>query len=277
MRTPAFLSIVLLLGGCAHRVVSRADLQRVAAPAFIARIEKQAGPHALVFSHDSAYAARLKKLDGAEADRRLVKRLSRGMNRFEVADRLRATTVAQLPRESPWSETVDPARVAEVYQSFLVEEEAVDRPDYSRAKEVGADSIVEFVIQDYGMRSRGGRAGPYIVGYGRMFTLDGRELWWRAFRVDALDAGLPPVDPFEVAKDPSRWRPALQKLLDAVAVQFAKDLSPSGLSQRDERSAEDRDHPAGVPDQGVGKRPVEQDEPLPPGLEDESPSPATNQ
>jgi hypothetical protein len=279
MRISAFFPAVLVLGACAHHQVSRSDLQRVAAPAFISRIEKNAGPHAWVFRGDGSYSKKLGKLAPDEADRRLTTRLRQAMSQFEVADRLRATTVSQLPRESPWSETVDPARVAEVYQSFLVEEESVDRPDYSRAREAGADSIVEFVIEEYGIRSRGGRAGPYVSGYGRMFTLDGRQIWSRAFRADGLDSGIAAADPFEVARDPTRWRNVMGPLLDAVAAQFAKDLSAGGLSPREERKLQREDvrEADGPPELGSERlpqsseeRPPEQAEATPAGQEDES-------
>jgi hypothetical protein len=286
MRITAFLPItVLLVGACAHHQVSRSDLQRVAAPAFLSRIEKGAGPNAWVFRGDGSYSKRLGKLAVDEADQRLIKKLASGMTAFEVADRLRATTVSQLPRESPWSETVDPARVAEVYQSFLVEEEGVTRPDYARAREAGADAIVEFVVEEYGMRSRDGKAGAYIAGYGRMFTLDGSQLWSRAFKADALESGLPPVDPFEVARDPTRWRNALGPLIDAVAAQFAKDLSGGGLSPREERRLQREDvqqQVDGPPELGADRLPATSDEhPAEqaegtPAVGDESGSPATN-
>jgi hypothetical protein len=286
MRITAFLPIVVLLvGACAHHKVSRSDLQHVAAPAFIARIEKGAGPHVSVFRGDGSYSARLGKLASDEADRRLTKRLASGMTTFEIADRLRAHTVSQLPRESPWSETVDPARVAEVYQSFLVEEEGVTRPDYMRAREAGADAIVEFVIEKFGIRSRGGKAGAFIAGYGRMFTLEGRHLWSRSFRADALDSGLPPVDPFDLARDPTRWRNAIGPLIDAVGVQFAKDLSPGGmLSPREQRALEREDSPSdGPPELGADRlpsapeeRPAEQAGGTPAGLDDDSFSPPSN-
>jgi hypothetical protein len=284
MRITAFLPmVVLLVGGCAHHQVSRSDLERVSSPAFLSRIEKGAGPHVWVFRGDGSYSKRLGKLAAEEADKRLLSRLKQGMTPFEIADRLRATTVSKLPRESPWSDTVDPARVAEVYQSFLVEEEGVDRPDYSRAREAGADAIVEFVIEEYGMRSRDGKAGAYIAGYGRMFTLEGHQLWTRGFRADGLDSGLPPADPFEVARDPTRWRNTIGPLIDAVAARFAMDLSPNGsLSPREERALQREDSKGadGPPELGADRlpspteeRPAEQAEGTPAGVDDGSLSP----
>jgi hypothetical protein len=233
MRLPALLTFVLLSGACAHHQPSRSDLDRIGAPAFIARSLQGAGPRSLVFSQDSSYVPRLQKLDVAEADRRFQRRLIKGMGRFEVAERLRAITLSLLPREAPWTDTVDPARVAEIYQTYLLEEEGGKPPDYSRVREIGADSVVEIVIEEYGMRSAGGRAGGYLSGYGRMFTLDGQELWRRSFRVDPLASGQPALDPLAVAKDPTLWRNTMQSMLDAVASQFAKDLTPPGAPSED--------------------------------------------
>ena len=212
--------------GCAHSPLTGAELAEVQRPAFISRIEEGAGPRSEVFRGDGSHAPRLKRLDPREADRRLELKLQNAMSRFEIAERLRATTAAALPAEPPWTRAVDPARVAQVLQSFLVQEVPANPPDYQAVGELGADAIVEFVIESYGLRSEDGHAGAYLLGYGRMFTLDGRELWRRNVRVDQLASGLPGMDPFEVAKRPELWREAMTSMLDAVARQFAADLSP---------------------------------------------------
>ncbi len=196
-------------------------------PAFISRIEENGGPKSWVFRDDSTYNKKLGRLDRKEADRRLAVKLAKGMSRFEVAERLRATVVSLLPQERPWTVAVDPVDVARELQSFLVEEVPANAPDYVLLKNLGADAVVEFVVEDYGMRSDDGRAGAYIEGYGRMFLIDGGVLWYRRFRSDGVEAKLPAVDPFRVAKDPVRFRNELGTLIDAVATQFAKDLSPS--------------------------------------------------
>jgi hypothetical protein len=226
IRSLAIFALVPLFTSCAHKPLRGPDLDRVERPAFISRIEEGAGPRSEVFRKDSSYKARLKRLDSREADRRLTVKLTSAVTRFEVAERLRATTAARLQGAPPWSRTVDPARVARVLQSFLVDEVPANAPDYQRVSELGADSVVEFVIESYGMRSKGGKSGVFVLGYGRMFTLDGRELWRRSFRADGLDSGMPPLDPFRVAKEPEHFRAAITTLLDAVALQFAADLSP---------------------------------------------------
>jgi hypothetical protein len=247
--------------------VSRSDLDRVGAPAFIARSLQGAGPRSLVFTQDSSYAPRLQKLDVAEADRRFQRRLIKGMGRFEVAERLRAVTLSLLPKEAPWSDTVDPARVAELYQTYLLEEEGGKPPDYARLRELGADSVVEIVVEEYGMRSAGGKAGGYLSGYARMFTLEGHELWRRSFRVDPLASGQAALDPLAVAKDPNLWRNTMQSMLDAVASQFARDLSPVGAP------SENRARPPGPSKASVPAGPPgldANDVQGPPGLEKES-------
>lgn len=227
-RTLAAVLMLFVASGCAHKALSGSDLDRVSRPAFISRIEEGAGPRSEVFQDDSAYKSKLQKLDAKEADRRLAKKMAKGMSRFEVADRLRATTLAQLPRERPWTNVVDPVEVARELQSFLVEEVPANPPDYDLLRNEGADAIVEFVIERYGMRSENGHAGVYLEGYGRMFMLDGRkELWYRAFRVDQVDANLPHVDPFKVGKTEGvLFRQQMTDVLDAVANQFAQDLQP---------------------------------------------------
>ncbi|WP_193364413.1 hypothetical protein [Corallococcus macrosporus] len=221
-----FLALVLA-SGCASQRLTGADLDQVRRPAFISRIKDGAGPKSLVFREDSAYGDKLKKLEPVEADRRLTVKLLQAVTRFEVSERLRVNTLTQLPREFPWTHVVDPARVASVLESFLVEEVPANAPDYDLVASLGADTIVEFVIEDYGMRSDDGHAGAYLRGYGRMFTLDGRtEVWRRPFDLDQVTQGKPHLDPFKVGKNPSLFRDAMTELLDEVAQLFVKDLTP---------------------------------------------------
>ncbi|NBD11123.1 hypothetical protein FOF48_21620 [Corallococcus sp. Z5C101001] len=180
-----------------------------------------------MFQDDSAYSGKLKKLEAKEADRRLTVKLQQAVTRFELSERLRVTTLSRLPEEAPWTDAVDPARVASSLESFLVEEVPANAPDYDLMAPLGADTIVEFVIQDFGMRSEGGHAGAYLKGYGRMFRLDGRkELWRRPFHLDAVEQGAPHLDPFKVGKEPELFRLAMTDLIDKVADMFVKDLTP---------------------------------------------------
>lgn len=221
------LVLMAFVTGCGTTRLSGASLDRVVQPAFISRIEEQAGPKSVVFREDDTYGEKLKKLEPKEADRRLVAKLVKAVTRFEISERLRVNTINQLPQERPWTSIIDAARVATALESFLVEEVPANAPDYDLLVPLGADTVVEFVIEDYGMRSEKGHAGAYVKGYGRMFTLDGRnEVWRRPFHVDQIDAGAPHLDPFRVGKDPDLFRQAITSLLDVVAERFAKDLQP---------------------------------------------------
>ncbi|MBJ6762187.1 hypothetical protein JGU66_15545 [Myxococcaceae bacterium JPH2] len=228
MARSLFMGILgLLISGCATQRLAGADLDSVQRPAFISRIEDGAGPRSVVFRDDDSYGGKLKKLEPKEADRRLVVKLQKAVTRFEISERLRVNTLTQLPREAPWTQTVDPAQVASSLESFLVEEVPANAPDYELLSPLGADTIVEFVIQDYGMRSKGGRAGAFVEGYGRMFSLSGRsEVWRRPFHVDQVVAGAPHLDPFKVGKEPELFRIAVTAMLDEVAATFVKDLTP---------------------------------------------------
>lgn len=222
-----FLSVLVFLSGCATTRLSGADLDKVVQPAFISRIEIEAGPKSLVFREDDAYGDKLKKLEPKEADRRLQAKLMKAVTRFEISERLRVGTIQLLPQERPWTNTVDPARVASALESFLVEEVPANAPDYDLLLPLSADAVVEFVIEDYGMRSDKGHAGAYVKGYGRMFRLAGRsEIWRRPFEVDQIETGAPHLDPLKVGKDPDLFRQAITSLLDVVAERFAQDLSP---------------------------------------------------
>ncbi len=214
------------------------DLQQVTRPAFLGRIEENAGPGARVFREDATYSEKLKRLDPKEADRRLQLKLARSVTRFEVSDRLRAVAFSQLPKERPWSSTVDPAAVAGALESFLVEHVPANPPDYDLLKALGADAVVEFVVEEYGLRSSNGHSGAYALGHARLFLIDGPTLWHRSFKVDhAADRTLPSLDPFEAAKEPERFRVELSAILDQVALQLAKDLSPGDRSSHPELRA----------------------------------------
>jgi hypothetical protein len=222
-----FLIVLAVVSGCATTRLSGADLDRVRRPAFISRIDVEAGPRSRVFREDDAYEAKLKKLEPKEADRRLQAKLSKAVTRFEVSERLRVSTAHRLPQEYPWTNVIDPARVASVLESFLVEEVPANPPDYDLLAPLGADAVVEFVVEEYGMRSDGGHAGAYVKGYGRMFQLSTRhEIWRRPFDADQIQEGAPHLDPFKVGKDPELYRQAITTLLDGVAEQFAQALSP---------------------------------------------------
>jgi hypothetical protein len=271
------LPVVLLLAvGCAHKPLSGASLDEVTRPAFISRIEDEAGPKSRVFRGDGSYGDKLKKLSAKEADRRLAAKLAGGaedvegnkkptINRFQVADTLRSHTLSKLPRERPWTNTARPGDVAAALQSFLVEEVPANAPDYELLRPLGVDAVVEFVVEEYGMRSEDGRAGCYVVGYGRMFMLDGGgNIWYRSFRADQVESGQPHLDPFKVAKDTTLFRAEMSQLLKAVAEVFANDLNPPdrrGGAPLKEGSLEIREG-GDVQTPRKNVKPAEEDDPL---------------
>jgi hypothetical protein len=181
-----------------------------------------------------------RRIDDKEADRRLALVLAQGtranakrgisetrtMSRFELADTLRSETLARLPKVPPWTRVLDPTVVASSLESYLVQQVPANPPDYERLREYQVDAIVEIVVEEYGMRSEKGKAGVYVLGFARMFRLDGGELYSRRFVSDELRAGLEPLDPFQVARDASLFAARLEQILVGISDQVAKDLTP---------------------------------------------------
>ena len=242
MRKPIYLALATALGGCSHWQLSASDLNQVRRPALISRIEDEGGPKCTVFRDDDTYRERLNKLEPKEGDRRLRAKLAAAISRFEVADRIRAITLAHLPKESPWSSAVDPVKVAAVLESFLVEEVPANPPDYDLLRPLGADAVVEFVVEEYGMRSEKGRARAYAEGHARMFLLGGSDIWRKSFRAEGTNSEM---DPFQVAKDPELFRRELSGLLDGLAEGFALELNPP---ERQSRTVLQKTVEQGAPD-----------------------------
>lgn len=222
------LVVVMIVSACAHAPLSNHDLESFSRPAFIVHVDKGAGPRSTVFRDDAkSYGDRAKGLD----DRGLAARLEKGtdgersMNRYQLADSLRAQVIADLPKASPWKNSVPPTEVAAALESFLVEEVRESGPDVSRLAPLGVDAVVEIVIEDYGLRSEGGKAGVFLYGNARLFRLNGATLYRRAFFSDEVKAGLAVLDPFEVEAHPSKFSRQLKGVLDAVANQLALDLT----------------------------------------------------
>jgi hypothetical protein len=202
-------------------------------PAIIGRLSARAASSD-VFRSDSTYGAKLGKRTAAEADKRLADRLTRGsseggptMNRFELTDTLRAQARGFMPRGSPWDDTINPVDAARVLESFLIEDAAAGKPDYTLLKQFDADAVLEITIEEYGMRSANGTAGVFVTGNARLVRLDGGLLYQRRFFSDEVKAGFEALDPFEVEKKPSLFRERLKRVLTAVAEQIALDVTPS--------------------------------------------------
>jgi hypothetical protein len=236
------LAVVAWSFGCAHKPVSASDLAATGRIAFVGRIHDEAGPVSTVFRDDSSYRDKLapRRIDDKEADRRLAVVLRGGskedrkrgsimahsVSRFEMADSIRANTLAKLPKTHPWDAVVDPASVARALESFLVQEVPANDPDYERIRPLGADTVLELIIDEYGMRSRSGRAGVYISGVAKMFRIGGGLLYVRRFHSDDVDSGEPHLDPFLVSKDAGLFASRIRQSIVAIADQIAKDLTP---------------------------------------------------
>jgi hypothetical protein len=225
---PWLVPLTLALG-CSHVPLSAGDLSDVHRPAFIARVEERAGARSNVFRGDKSYRDKLRHMEPKEADRRLALKLNQVLSRFEVAERIRAGTYLRIAGRPPWNDSVSAAQVATAFESFLVEDVPATAPDYELLRPLGADSIVEVVVEDYGLKSEDGHAWAFARGYGRMFRLDGGEIWHKAFEVDGLALGGTGLDPFKVGKEPELFRHAMRELLETVAVDFAKELTPEGV------------------------------------------------
>lgn len=233
----------LVLAACAHSPLAPSALKETHAVAIIARIEDDAGPRSTVFRDDPSYRAQLqpRHIDDKEADRRLTAVLTSGtfekdkdgrhlkattLTRFALADSLRSHLLSSLPRAHPWNRSLSPSAVARAFESFLVQEVPANAPDYHRLTELGVDTVVEIVVESYGMRSDKGRAGLFLVGSARMFRINGPELYHRHFYSDDVDAGSPHLDPFAVAKNATLFADRMQPIILAIAAQVAADLNP---------------------------------------------------
>lgn len=268
MRALSGLLTAMVVSGCAVHLPAPSALDETKQVAFIARITDGAGPRSTVFRDDGAYKEKLKRLSPEEADRRLGNALTVGsldkqgelavrtISRFEFADSLRSSTLALLPKVNPWTRVVHPVKVARVLESFLVHEVPANAPDYERLKALGADTVVEIVIEDYGMRSQNGVAGVYVLGFARMFRIDGSELYRRSFISDDLHAGLPHLDPFEVRKNAELFAARIRQVVAGVAAQIAKDLTP------ERRSAPRSDGATPPQETPASEQPPSSDDPL---------------
>ncbi len=244
--TGCVLLTAFLAGACAHAPLAPGSLDDIKAVAIVARVQDDAGPTSTVFRDDATWNPQLaeRKIDATEGDRRLANVLANGsfektkdggkrliahtVTRFELADSLRLEVLNLLPKQQPWNNSVNPADVARALESFLVHEVPAPAPDYQRLLELGVDSVVELVIQEYGLHAANGRVGLYVVGSARLFRIKGGELYHRRFFSDELSPNIPPLeglDPFAVAKNAELFAARLKLISGAIAMQVASDLT----------------------------------------------------
>jgi hypothetical protein len=228
MKRLCLVSAVALLGmGCAHKSLDAAALDTIQRPAFVGRILKDAGPKATVFTDDPSFREGLKRLEPAEGNRRLANWVRQGLPQQELSDGLRSRTLLRLEHSAPFRNAANPSRVARALGIFLTQDETSLKPNYQALEELNVDSVVEVVIEEYGVRSADGKLRFWVKGNGRMFRLKGESvLWKRSFYAEEEASTLPVTDPFVMAKDPSMFRNRLHWILDTVAQKFAEDLLP---------------------------------------------------
>lgn len=220
--------LTLGLAACAHSTLEGSDLDRVQRPAFVSRVTDEAGPRVSVYRSDAAQAARLGGTSPEDADRKLEETLKPALSRFEAAERLRSHVHAAIQTEKPWSQAVPASQVASALETLLVQEVPSPPPDYGRLRPLGADSVVELVIEEYGVRTEKGQPQTWVRGTGRMFRLgDGGELWRTGFSRTSTEAGLPPLDPSTLAGNPRPFHDQMVAVLDSVSIQLARQLSPA--------------------------------------------------
>jgi hypothetical protein len=201
--------------GCSHAQLSGTDLDRVQRPAYVGRVAEGAGP----------------KAGGGtdSADAQLVSAMNAAIGKFEVSERLRSQVSVALKGEKPWSNAVPASQVASALETFLVERVPAVAPDYDRLRPTGADSVVELVVEEYGLRPEAGGSQSYVRGYARMFLLaGGSELWRTDFQRSAGGQGLPALDRTAVQSNAGPYGDQMRSLLDGVAVALAQELTPPG-------------------------------------------------
>jgi hypothetical protein len=234
METPVKLRLATALSmvaglGCAHSTLQSSDLDQVQRPALVSRLNDDAGPQVNVYRSDPARAGALKATSPEAADQQLQEKLAGSVTRFEVGERLRSRVQSSLQREKPWSQAVPPAQVAGVLETFLVQDVTNTQPDYAKLKPLGADAVVEFLIEGYGLRSDKGVAQSWVRGTGRMVRLsDGGEIWRSGFSRTSADAKLAPLDPAALVDDPQPFREQMALVLDGAAIALAQQLNTSG-------------------------------------------------
>jgi hypothetical protein len=234
METPVNLrlaSALLLVSGlgCAHSSLQASDLEQVRRPALVARLTDDAGPQVNVYRSDPVRAGTLKATTPEEADQKLQQKLAGSVSRFEVGERLRSRVAASLQREKPWSQAVPPAQVAGILETFLVQDVTSTPPDYAKLQPLGADAVVEFLIEGYGLRTEKGVPQCWVRGTGRMLRLsDGGEIWRNGFARTSSESKLAPLDPAALADDPQPFREQMAAVLDGAALALAQQLNPGG-------------------------------------------------
>ncbi len=202
---------------CTHPQLTGAELDHVQRPAFVGRLADGAGPKAQGLPASGPSEAQL------------LAAMNAAIGKFEVSERLRSQLAVALRGQAPWSNAVPASQVASALETFLVERVPPVPPDYNRLKPTGADSVLELVVEDYGLKAQGTTAQSYLRGYARLFLLaDGTELWRVGFERAGTSEGLHALDIAGLSSDAAPYGSQLRTLLDATALELGRQLSPTG-------------------------------------------------
>ncbi len=154
--------------------------------------------------------------------------MNAAIGKFEVSERIRSQLAVALRPDKPWSNAVPASQVASALETFLVEHDPPLPPEYDRLKPTGADAVLEVVVQDYGVQAEGSAAQSFLRGYARLFLLsDGTELWRSEFQRSGTTQGLAPLKAAALASNAEPYGDQLRALLDASALDLARQLSPA--------------------------------------------------
>ncbi len=191
--------------------------------AVVARVER--GPSILVArTEPNGLALFPGEKDAKEVDEKIARALSRKMTRFQVAERLRAGLVRDLPSRAPWTHLVPAVQVSSALETLLVDH-GDDPPDFDALRPLGADAVLELAVKDFGVRRSGGRVGAWARISGHLFTLPGRDsMYRRAIELDDAREGRVEIDPLPLLRAEGGYRESLEDLLGRAASSFAEDL-----------------------------------------------------
>lgn len=249
-RTSWCVAALVVAASCAHMPVDKGGLDALKRPAIVARLVDPV-PKADVFQKDGSLFAKVGGKSPKAADDELARVLLKGdprngltINRYEIVDAVASKTRHYLHKQHPWSQALTAVEVARVLETFLVEDRAQGKPNYQRLRDAGADSVLEILLEEYGMRAANGRVGVYVLGTAKLMTLDGAVLYARSFVSDETGTtAVEGTDPADVLARPPLFREHLQVVLTAISETVADDLTPGGMRFRRQVKAVERQRP----------------------------------
>jgi len=218
----AALTCSVVTGCSGHRRLDVDKLQRLQRIAIVARVSS-AGPRVDVATVEPREGRAFPTSSPEQADKALAAALERQVKAFELRERLRVAMQGNLPASRPWTNVMPAVEVATALDALLVEDRSGEL-DYAALKQYGGDAVLELAVHEYGLRHRNGKTTLYVKGQGRLFTLEGSELWRFPFSPDD-EQFQPEVEVDVVALRDGGYRDALVELFDRIAEKLGADLS----------------------------------------------------